>query len=101
MLISFSMFPVGNKESASAEVAKIIKIIEKSGLPHKTSAMSTVIEGDWDSIMDLINKCRKRLRRDNNRIYMVLTMDDRKGARNRLTGKVDSLEKKLKHEINK
>lgn len=99
MLVSFSMFPIGKKESASAEVAKIIDIIDKSGLPYRTSAMSTVVEGDWNSIMSLINKCRLRMRRDNNRIYMVLTMDDRKNAKNRLSGKVKSLENKLKRKI--
>jgi len=99
MLVQFSMFPTGGKESASGEVSKIIDLIDKSGLPYKTSSMSTVIEGDWDSIMKLINKCRLRLRRNNNRIYMVLTMDDRKGAKKRLTGKVESLEKKLKRKI--
>nr|MBN2276269.1 MTH1187 family thiamine-binding protein [candidate division Zixibacteria bacterium] len=100
MLIQFSMFPAGNKESASAEVAKIIDLIDKSGLPYKTSAMSTVIEGEWNEIIKLINKCRLRLRRNNNRIYMVLTMDDRKQARKRLMGKIDSLEKRLKRKIN-
>ena len=99
MLIQFAMFPTGKKESASAEVAKIINLIDKSGLPYKTSAMSTVIEGEWDAIMKLINKCRLLLRRNNNRIYMVLTMDDRKGAKKRLTGKVESLERKLKRKI--
>ncbi|MEW5925799.1 MAG: MTH1187 family thiamine-binding protein [Candidatus Zixiibacteriota bacterium] len=99
MLIQFSMFPVGKKESASAEVAKIIDMIDKSGLPYKTSAMSTVVEGEWDTIMKLINKCRQLMRRNNNRVYMVLTMDDRKGAKKRLTGKVESLERKLKRKI--
>jgi len=93
------MFPTGGKESASGEVSKIIDLIDKSGLPYKISSMSTVIEGDWDSIMKLINKCRLRMRRNNNRIYMVLTMDDRKGAKKRLTGKIESLEKKLKRKI--
>jgi len=95
MLIQFSMFPVGKKESASTEVARIIDLIDKSGLPYRTSSMSTVVEGDWDEIMPLINKCRLRLRRTSGRIYMALTMDDRQGAKNRLTGKVRSLEKKL------
>ncbi len=99
MLVQFSMFPVGNKESASAEVAKIIDIIDCSGLPYKMSSMSTVVEGEWDEIMELINKCRLRLKRTNNRIYMVLSMDDRKGAKKRLTGKVESIELKLKRTI--
>ena len=93
------MFPVGSSESASAEVSKIIDLIDKSGLPYKTSAMSTVIEGEWDEIMPLIDECRLKLKESNNRIYMVLTMDDRKGAKNRLGGKVASIEDKLKRKI--
>ncbi len=99
MLIQFSMFPTGGSESASAEVSKIIDLIDKSGLPYKTSAMSTVIEGEWDDIMPLINKCRLILKENNNRIYMVLTMDDRKDAKNRLSGKITSLEDKLNRKI--
>jgi uncharacterized protein (TIGR00106 family) len=101
MLVTFSMFPVGKGESVSREVVKIIDIIDKSGLPYKTSAMSTTIEGNWNDIMGIVNKCRMKLRKTNNRVYMVLTMDDRKKARNRLTGKVNSLERKLKRKISK
>ena len=93
------MFPTGGSESASGEVSKIIDIIDRSGLPYKTSSMSTVIEGDWDEIMDLINNCRLKLRESNSRVYMVLSMDDRKDAQGRLTGKVASLEKQLNRKI--
>jgi uncharacterized protein (TIGR00106 family) len=99
MLIQFSMFPTGGSESASGEVSKIIDLIDKSGLPYKTSSMATVIEGEWDEIMDIVNKCRLKLRESNSRVYMVLTMDDRAGADKRLTGKVESLEKKLNRKI--
>jgi uncharacterized protein (TIGR00106 family) len=93
------MFPVGKKESASTEVAKIIDIIDKSGLPYRTGAMATTIEGEWEEIIPLINKCRLKMRQKANRIYMALTMDDRKGAKGALTKKVDSLEKKLGRKI--
>ncbi len=99
MLIQFSMFPTGGSESASGEVSKIIDIVDRSGLPYKTSSMSTVIEGEWDEVLEIINKCRLKLRESSNRIYMVLSMDDRKDADNRLTGKVASLEKKLNRKI--
>ncbi len=100
MLIQFAIFPTGNKESASGDVAEIIDMIDKSGLPYKTSAMSTVIEGEWDEVMALINSCRLKMREKNRRVYMVLTMDDREGVNDRLKGKVESVEKKLKRKIN-
>ncbi len=100
MLVQFSMFPTGNQESASSEVSKIIDLIDKSGIPYKTSAMATIVEGNWEDVMDLINKCRLKLKESNRRVYMVLTMDDREGAENRLEGKIESLEEKLNRKIN-
>ena len=83
----------------SEDVAKVIDIIDKSGLPYKLTAMSTIIEGDWGPVMKVINKARLMLRRRHSRVYIVLTIDDRKGARNRLTGKVKSVEKRLRREV--
>ena len=102
MLFSLSMFPTSKgTASVSQDVAKVIDIIDKSGLPYKLTSMSTIIEGDWEPVMKVINKARLMLRKRHSRIYMVLTMDDRKGARNRLTGKVTSVERRLKRELKK
>jgi uncharacterized protein (TIGR00106 family) len=102
MLVSLAMFPTDKRgDSVSADVSKVINIIDKSGLPYKLSAMSTVIEGDWDAIMKTVNKARLTLRRNHSRIYIVMTIDDRKGAKKRLTGKVQSIEKRLGREVNK
>ncbi len=102
MLVQVAIFPTGTRSaSISADVAKVIDIIDKSGLPYKLSAMSTIIEGDWDRVMKVINKARLMLRRRHSRVYIVITIDDRKGARNRLTGKVKSIEKRLRREVNK
>lgn len=102
MLFSLSMFPTSKGTvSLSADVAKVIDIIDKSGLPYKLTAMSTLIEGDWEPVMKVINKARLALRKRHSRIYIVLTIDDRKGAKNRLTGKVKSIENKLKREVRK
>ena len=101
MLAQFSVFPVGAKESLAREVAKVIDIIDKSGLPCKTTAMATIVEGNWDEVMALIKKCHRAMRRSHNRVYTSIVIDDRKGAKKRLTGKVESLEKVLKRKIKK
>ncbi len=101
MLIQFSIFPTGGGDSISGEVSKVIDIIDNSGLTYKTSSMSTVIEGEWDQIMPVLNKCRLKLKENSSRVYMVLTMDDREGAKNRIDGKIESIEKKLNRKIRK
>lgn len=101
MLFQLTMFPSSRgKTSVSEEVAKVVNLIDRSGLPYKVSAMSTTIEGEWEPVMKLINRARQMLRRrGNERIYISITVDDRKGARNRLTGKVQSIEKRLGRKV--
>ena len=103
MLFQLSMFPTGRKSaSVSKDVAKVIDIIDKSGLPYKLTAMSTIIEGEWEPVMKVINRARSALRRrGHQRIYIIINIDDRKGAKKRLTGKIQSVEKHLRREISK
>ena len=99
MLASLSIFPIDKGESVGRYVAKTIDIVDKSGLPYRTSAMSTVIEGNWDDVFKVIKKCHDSMMKESNRVYMVITTDDRKKAKNRLTGKVDRIEQVLKRKI--
>jgi len=61
--------------------------------------MSTTLEGDWDKIFRLIKRCNNALRKDCKRIYTVITIDDRKGARGRIKGKLNDVEKILRYKI--
>ncbi len=100
MLVQLTMFPSGRKTaSVSADVAKVIDLIDRSGLPYRLTAMATIIEGEWEPIMRLVNKARLMLKKSNDRIYISMTIDDRKGAKNRLTGKVASVERKLGRKV--
>ncbi len=105
MLFQLTMFPSGSKRksaSVSEHVAKVIDIIDKSGLSYKLTPMATCIEGEWNEVMAVINKARLMLRRKGHeRIYISITIDDRKGAKKRMSGKVDSIEKRLGREVNK
>jgi len=100
MLVQVTMFPTGRRsDSVSADVAKVIDIIDRSNLPYKVTAMATIIEGEWGPIMAVLNKARLMLRRSHSRIYISMTIDDRKGARNRLSGKIQSVEKRLGRKV--
>ncbi|MFH1686562.1 MAG: MTH1187 family thiamine-binding protein [bacterium] len=100
MLFQLTMFPTTKgTASVSADVAKVIDLIDRSGLPYRLTAMSTIIEGEWAPVMKLINRARLMLRRNHARIYISITIDDRKGAKKRLTGKIASVEKRLKRQV--
>jgi uncharacterized protein (TIGR00106 family) len=99
MVVSFSMFPLDKGARVGKYVARVIDIVDKSGLPYQAGSMSTTLEGDWDKIFTLIKRCNNALRKDCRRIYTVITIDDRKGARGRIKGKVEDVEKILKRKI--
>lgn len=45
MLAELSIVPVGGNPHSSAELAKVLKLIEKSGLAYQLTPSATCIEG--------------------------------------------------------
>lgn len=99
MLINFSIFPIGREEHLSSHVAGALEIIEKSGLPYQLTSMGTLIEGQWDEVMNVLKKCYMHMHEAAPRLYCTISVDSVTGAQNRLKGKVSSVEKKLGHKL--
>lgn len=95
VLIHFSIFPTDKGTSVSPYVAKSVRIVRESGLPYKLGPMSTAVEGEWEEVMGVVNRCFHELRKECSRIYMTLQVDYREGAVNRIEGKIKSVEAKL------
>lgn len=101
MLADFSIAPLDKGESLSRYVAKIVEIVESSGLDYKLNSMGTTVEGNWDEVMELIKKCHSAMRQESRRVLTTIRIDDREGAVGRLTGKIESVEKRLGHTVKK
>jgi uncharacterized protein (TIGR00106 family) len=101
MLLQFTIIPLDKGMHFSPYVARVTDVIEKSGLPHKLTAMSTIIEGEWDECMAVVKTCRDELAKDSKRISIQIAIDDRLGATGRLEGKIKSVEVKLGREVSK
>lgn len=99
MLAQFSIVPLGKGESISRYVARVIKEVEKSGLDYRLTAMATIVEGTPDEVFALIQRCHKKITRLAPRVLTTIIVDDRKGAKNRISGKIKSVEKKLKRKL--
>ncbi len=95
VLIDFSIFPVDKGTSVSPYVARVVDIIQKSGLDHQLGPMGTSIEGDWPEVTAVVDRCFEALQVDCERIYFTIKADYRKNANNRLQGKVRSVQSKL------
>ena len=95
LLIDFSMFPLDKGESVSPYVARLVRVIRESGLPHKLGPMGTTIEGEWHQVMAVVTHCFEELSKDCDRVYFAIKGDYRKKGKNRITAKVESVEKQL------
>lgn len=96
MIVQFTLTPLGTKtDSLSRVLAKAMRHVPESGLDYRVGPMGTVVEGEWYQIMNLINRCRKTILRACPRVAIAISVDDRKNASDRITGKVKSLEKKM------
>jgi len=95
-LVEFSMFPTEATQSKSAFVARVLDIVDKSGLPYQLTPMGTIIEGETVAeVMAVINEAYEELQTDCERVYSSIKIDWRKGAMGRLGKKVNSVEEKL------
>ena len=93
-LMELTMYPMGEGESLSSDVARLLKIIDESGLEYRLGAMGTVVEGEWDDLTALLTRCFRELERDKSRIAAYVKFDYRKGMTGRLEGKIASVEAK-------
>jgi uncharacterized protein YqgV (UPF0045/DUF77 family) len=94
MLVAFSVAPSGSDPdgSVSAAVADAVRVVRESGLPNRTDAMFTTIEGDWDACLDVVRRAVEAVGRHGSRVSLVLKADIRPGRTGELQAKLDRLE---------
>jgi uncharacterized protein (TIGR00106 family) len=96
MLVAFSVTPIGTASaSVSDAVADAVRIVRDSGLPNRTDAMFTTIEGDWDEVMAVVKAATLAVADRTGRASLVLKADLRPGVTNALDAKVRSVEERL------
>ena len=97
MLVAFSVAPSASDSSGSVAkaVAEAVRIVRESGLPNETNAMFTLIEGEWDEVMDVVKRAVDAVAAVSPRVGLVLKADIRPGRSGELTGKVDRLERAI------
>lgn len=93
-LMEFSMFPLDKGISLSNYVARAIAIVEKSGMEYRLTPMGTVVEGEWEDLLDLLTRCLREMERDSDRISLQAKFDHRKGVSGAINSKIKSVQDK-------
>lgn len=95
MLLELSVIPLGRGRSISTDVADLVRIIDASGLDYRLTATGTIIEGTWDQVMDVAQKCHSEMRKKTERVITLMKIDDYADRAGRLTAAVESVENKI------
>jgi uncharacterized protein (TIGR00106 family) len=95
MIAAFSITPLGVGDGVGQYVADAVRVVRDSGLPNRTDAMFTTIEGDWDEVMEVIKRATGAVAARAPRVSLVLKADLRPGVTDGLTSKVATIERHL------
>jgi len=95
VIVAFSVTPLGVGEEVGEYVADAVRVVRESGLPHRTDAMFTSVEGEWDECMAVVRAAVAAVEARAPRVSLVLKADVRPGVTGALEGKVASVERRL------
>lgn len=98
MIVAFSVAPSGGGPadgSVHEAVAAAVRVVRTSGLPHRTGAMFTEIEGEWDEVFAVVHGAVEAVMPYGARVSLVLKADIRPGRSGELDGKLARLERAL------
>ena len=96
MLAEFSVTPIGENVHVSKEVSKAIKIVKDSGLDYQVTAMATIIEGNREVVMKVIERAHQAVLEGNERVSTRIMLDEfRHESTGRIRSKVMQVEKEL------
>jgi uncharacterized protein (TIGR00106 family) len=96
MLVAFSVTPLGVGEDVGELVAEAVRVVRASGLPNRTDAMFTTVEGEWDEAMAVVKQAVDVVAARAPRVSVVLKADLRPGVTGALTSKVETVERYLR-----
>ncbi|WP_055588136.1 MTH1187 family thiamine-binding protein [Peterkaempfera griseoplana] len=95
MIVAFSVTPLGVGEDVGEYVADAVRVVRESGLPNRTDAMFTSLEGEWDEVMAVVRRAVDAVAARAPRVSVVLKADIRPGVVDGLTAKVATVERHL------
>ena len=92
MLVAFSVTPLGIGEGVGEVVAEAVRVVRESGLPNRTDAMFTTLEGDWNEAMAVVKRAVDAVAARAPRVSLVLKADIRPGYEGQIDSKLERLE---------
>jgi len=98
VIVEFSIIPMGEGASVSKFIAPAIKELEKRGVKHVTTPMSTIIEeNDLGKALECVRAAHEAVMKAGvKRAVTIIKIDDRRDIERSMEDKLRSLRKALK-----
>jgi uncharacterized protein (TIGR00106 family) len=95
-IAEISVVPVGTESpSVSGYVAECLKVVEASGLSHEVHGMGTILEGDLETVFEVIRKMHEvPFTAGAQRVVTNIRVDERRDKPSTAKGKVASVREK-------
>lgn len=95
MLAEFSIYPLGGTRHLSKDIAQVVQTLGETGLHFELGPLSTAIEGDWDEVLQAIQKCHRKMVEAHERVITTITIDECRSGQHRLADMVASVKREL------
>lgn len=98
VVVAFSVTPLGVGESVGDLVVEAVRVVRESGLPNRTDAMFTTVEGEWDECLGVVTAAVEAVRAAGApRVSVVVKADVRDGHDGAIDAKVARVDRALSH----
>lgn len=87
MIVQFSINPM-DSEHISKDIDQITDYLDEAGVEYSVGPIGTSIQGDWNSVMPVIQKCHQMIVDGHRRVLTSITIDDHKGKEHSLRGAI-------------
>ncbi len=96
MLAEFSINPTSGPH-VGEDIAKVIEILESSGVEYQLGPMGTTIEGDVKQVLTTIGLCHSMIAGKHPRVITTIVLDDCHDRQQTLSGAIARVESHLGH----
>lgn len=94
--VELCVVPLGVGTSLSEYIAACQRVLEEAGLRYELHAYGTNIEGEWNTVFDVVRRCHEAVHAlGAPRIFTTLKVGTRTDREQGLQDKVDSVRRRL------
>jgi len=98
VIAQFSIYPL-QTEHMSKDIAKVLKVLDETGLKYRLGPIGTCVEGELGNVLDAIKRCHQSAMSSHGRVITTIVIDDSEEPAHDMAGMVTSVERKLGHPV--